>query len=207
MPQSKEQAEKPKKRAPRKRASKPVKTSEVASSVSIHKVLPPEATPLSRQPEPVEPSPTATVPPVETNKPRTRNRRFIHGFLIFLVILFAAALWYQFVYSSPESTARRADKEAERTIAEVGTLILLPTSEIPVIYDIDDPVLLMRQQPFFTGAEKGDKLLIYSTQGKAIIYSPRRHIIVNVGGIVTDTAETAGLEATTNISTTSDDGS
>ncbi|MCU0660002.1 MAG: hypothetical protein MUD00_00045 [Candidatus Pacebacteria bacterium] len=42
---------------------------------------------------------------------------------------------------------------------------------------------------FFKGAQKGDKLVVFPTTGKAIIYSPERDIIVNVGPVTFDNNE------------------
>lgn len=102
-----------------------------------------------------------------------------------IVLLTIGAVGYFLFSQTPEE---RAEKEMDALLAEVASLMILPQSEVPLIYTIDDPELLRLQQPFFTDAIAGDKLLVYQGAVKAIIYSPERNLIVNVGTIATDRA-------------------
>ena len=63
----------------------------------------------------------------------------------------------------------------------VGKLIVLPTDQQPTVATIQDVAALSKEQPFFIGAEDGDKLLIYSD--KAIIYSVKNGKLINVGPV------------------------
>ena len=72
-------------------------------------------------------------------------------------------------------------KEVDKVVEAVGKLIVLPTDQQPTVATIQDVVALAKEQPFFNGAENGDKLLFY--QDKAIIYSVKNNKLVNVGPV------------------------
>lgn len=110
-----------------------------------------------------------------------RRRIFLISSLI--VLLTIGVVGYFLFSQTPEE---RAEKEMNTLLADVASLMILPQSEMPLIYTIDDPELLRLQQPFFTDALAGDKLLVYPVAVKAVIYSPERNLIVNVGTIATD---------------------
>lgn len=70
-------------------------------------------------------------------------------------------------------------------IEAIGKKILLPKDNVPPrIAVITDPALLTGEQEFYRGAEAGDVLVVFETSKRAIIYSPRRDIIVNVGPVI-----------------------
>ena len=82
------------------------------------------------------------------------------------------------------------EKEAEegQTLLErVGRLIELSSEEEPMIATIENVKKLRQEQPFFKNAENGDEVLVY--QDKAIIYSIKNDILVNVGPVYADSAE------------------
>lgn len=114
-------------------------------------------------------------------------------FLIVLVLLalIGGGTYAYFKYHSKASVEKRAQAETVRLVKEVRKVMILPETDVPAVFDIQDPVLLTSQQAFFAGAEKGDKLLVYPQLGKAIIYSPSRHVIVNVGPVTFDQAKQA----------------
>lgn len=122
---------------------------------------------------------------VEENPPIQNSvRRRVLLISSLVVLLTIGSVGYFLFSQTPEE---RAEKEMDALLAEVASLMILPQSEMPLIYTIDDPELLRLQQPFFTDAIAGDKLLVYPIAVKAIIYSPERNLIVNVGAIATDT--------------------
>lgn len=68
---------------------------------------------------------------------------------------------------------------------KVGKLIALPADETPTIATVEDKTKLA-DQAFFSAAENGDKLLIYTKAQKAIVYRPSTNQIINVGPISID---------------------
>ena len=79
-----------------------------------------------------------------------------------------------------------ADKERIEILTKVSTHIVLPKDEVPTLATVSDPEQL-KKYPFFTNAEKGDKVLIYSLAKKAILYRPTGDKIVEIAPIITKT--------------------
>lgn len=75
-----------------------------------------------------------------------------------------------------------AQEETQALVAKVGKLIVLPEGEGPTVATVTEPELL-KDQPFFVRAKKGDKVLIYASAGKAILYDPENNKIVEVAPI------------------------
>ncbi len=99
-----------------------------------------------------------------------------------LVIAIGAGIYfYQKATADPQKVAQ---KELQATIAAVGKLMVLPTDETPTMATVTDPEKL-KDQPFFANAKKGDRILIYTTSQKAILYSPSLNKIVEVAPINT----------------------
>lgn len=72
--------------------------------------------------------------------------------------------------------------ETDALIAEVGKLYALPTDEKPTVATITD-VDKLKDQPLFKNAKNGDKVLIYTTANKAILYRPSEKRIIEVGSV------------------------
>jgi len=53
----------------------------------------------------------------------------------------------------------------------------LPSDELPTVATVTDSTKLAKE-PFFEKAKNGDKTLIFSQAGKAILYDPKTHKIV-----------------------------
>jgi len=68
------------------------------------------------------------------------------------------------------------------TIAAVGKLIMLPEGEEPTVATISD-IEKLKDQAFFTHAQNGDKVLIYTTAKKAILYRAETNKIIDVAPV------------------------
>jgi hypothetical protein len=117
---------------------------------------------------------------------RTRTGAFIS--LLLLAAIVVGAYYAYAWYTSPENTLVREEKRNKEIVLDLRKIILLPSEE-PAIYDIQDPILLMQSQPFFAGSQEGDKLIIFTQTAKAIIYSPDRDVIVNIGPVTADPSQ------------------
>lgn len=73
--------------------------------------------------------------------------------------------------------------EIEKALSLVSRHIILPQNETPVMASIVNAEELIAEQPFYSNTVNGDILLIYSENRRAILYSPERDILVNVGPI------------------------
>ena len=112
-------------------------------------------------------------------------------FILLLVVLFIGFVWYFMKYqevkkqivslSSAQGQQELNQEEINMIIESVAKHIMLPEGETPTIATIEDADALAAQQSFFTNAKNGDKVLIYSD--RAIIYSPERDTLVNVGPV------------------------
>jgi len=108
-----------------------------------------------------------------------------------IVILVATTAFFGYKYyqltQSPQDVAQA---EVKKLVMEVGNLVLLPEGETPTIATVSDPEAL-KAQPFFAGALKDDKVLIYTTAQKAILYRPSVRKIVQIAPINIGAANTA----------------
>ena len=112
-------------------------------------------------------------------------------FLILLIVAVGGFIWYYFSYqqlkdevdlmADPAAQQEMYEREVADILMKVGKHIVLPEGEIPELATVQDAAALAAEQAFFEGTIDGDKLLIYSQ--KALIYSPSRDILVNVGPI------------------------
>lgn len=89
---------------------------------------------------------------------------------------------YQHTKAQLEKTPQGTQEEAKRMVEKIGQLILLPQGEEPTMATVADTEKLTNQ-PFFTAAQNGDKVLVYAQAKKAILYRPSTHMIVDVASI------------------------
>lgn len=76
-----------------------------------------------------------------------------------------------------------SQQEIEKALSLVGRHIILPQNETPVVASILNSEELIKEQPFYSNTINGDILFIYFENRRAILYSPERDILVNVGPI------------------------
>lgn len=74
-------------------------------------------------------------------------------------------------------------------IEQVGRHVLLP-DETPTVATVSD-VSLLADQPFFSHAKNGDKVLLFRTSNKAILYNPESDRVLEIGNI--DSADSEAL--------------
>ena len=123
------------------------------------------------------------------------KRVFLIGSIVVLV-LFAGVATYAGIYFyrqyqkadyALKNPTEAAKKEVEDIKKKVSTLMLTPAEE-PTVATISE-VEKLQAQPFFTNAQNGDKVLMYKSAKKAILYRPSAHIIVEVAPLeISDTA-------------------
>lgn len=84
--------------------------------------------------------------------------------------------------NSPQGAQEAAKEETARLIEQVKKLISVPEDETPTVATVSDSEKL-KSNAFFANAQNGDKVLIYSTSKKAIIFRPGENKIIEVGPI------------------------
>lgn len=107
--------------------------------------------------------------------------------LVVIVGLGAGGFYFYKKYQDLKKNPDRVTQEETKSLTQkVGALMNLP-SEDPTIATVMDKEKV-KDQPFFTSAENGDKVLLYVNAKKAILYRPSTNRIVEVAPIFTDTA-------------------
>ncbi len=115
---------------------------------------------------------------VTTKKPA--SRRLVA--LLIIITLGSIGLAFYFYMQNVKFTRdpqKVAQEETDQLVSRVGELIVLPEGEIPTIATVTDPEKL-KDQPFFSKAKNGDKVLIYTNAKKAILYDPTQNKIIEV---------------------------
>lgn len=114
---------------------------------------------------------------IKTYKPMVRVMTVITIVAVFAAVYF---FWQVRVLSQNPSVA--AQDDASKVVKKVGDLIVLPEGEQPTIATVTD-LAPLKDQPFFAHAEINDKVLIYQTAAKAILYRPSANKIIEVAPI------------------------
>lgn len=110
------------------------------------------------------------------------NKQKIVNISILIIVIITLILSFYFfnklktLKTDPETTNK---KEVINLVSKVADLYLLPVGEDPTIATVSQPEIL-KEQSFFTQAEKGDKVLIYAKSGKAILYRPSIDKIIEI---------------------------
>lgn len=108
--------------------------------------------------------------------------------LILLLIIVAVASVMTAAYYYTEANRLKTNPQAttaeelKEVVIKVGRLVVLPEGEEPTLATVADPELL-KDQPFFARAKKGDKVLVYNGAGKAILYDPVQDKIIEIAPI------------------------
>jgi len=123
-----------------------------------------------------------------------KKKQLVLILIITLVIIMIGGLAYYFL--RPNSTyvnnqggvnnEQLSDNQIQKMLTELGDNILLPKEDEPYVAVITDIEVLVAEQPFYSGAENGDYLIIYPKTARAITYSLKRDQIINVGPVEFD---------------------
>ncbi len=112
-------------------------------------------------------------------------KKIIAGAILGILVVLSGTTFYFYrqwrqTKTNPQEIAKDTLSEI---VAEVGNLIELPIDEEPTLATVTS-VEKLKDQPFFAKAQNGDKALIYSQTGKAILYRPESHKIIEVISLV-----------------------
>lgn len=116
--------------------------------------------------------------------------RVVISVLVVLLVLGAAAfpgIYYYRKYQAAQKQLSRnpllLEDSTQGIVDEIGKLIDLPKDETPTVATVSDAEKL-KGQIFFAKAKNGDKVLIYNTNKKAILYDPVNKKILEVGPLI-----------------------
>ncbi len=108
------------------------------------------------------------------------RRRVVAMVAIALIVLGGYGIYEKYFHLT---SAEKAKKELAAAVAAVSKHIILPEGDEPVLATVVDAAALKAQQAFFSGSVNGDQLLLFPRNLKAVLWSPSRSVIVNVGPI------------------------
>jgi hypothetical protein len=115
------------------------------------------------------------------------KRKFINRVLLIVAII-AIALCGYFYYKLHKlqiDSSAATQKEASDLLSKVAKIYLIPTGEEPTVATVSDPNAL-KNQSFFADSQKGDKVLIFTKAGKAVLYRPSINKIIETAPINLD---------------------
>lgn len=128
------------------------------------------------------------------------SHRYFHIFITLVAIVGVGAsgffyLQYQKAQKIVINSNLVEEQEIKDLVKKVSRLMLLPTDEEPTVATVSD-FNKLKDQPFFKNAQNGDKLLIYTNAKTAILYDPKKDLILAVAplNIGTDAQETLTME-------------
>ena len=113
------------------------------------------------------------------------------AFLVFLVITASVGGTVYLARTNPKllgiqtQSVDQTRQEIEELVREVGNIIVLPEGETPTLATVTN-IDEVKDQPFFSNAQNGDQVLIYSVAGKAYLYRPSEKRIIEVGVVNLD---------------------
>lgn len=149
-------------------------------------------------PAPVDPpkvanAPVTNIPVANTPSFMSSNwQRIVVGglFIVMLLVLLnvlhsrnqLASKVDKLSSSSQHSEKDKGAAELKAVTDAVGSVYQLPAGETPTIATVSDATKV-RSQAFFKNADNGDKVLLYSKAGQAILYRPSTKKIISIAPV------------------------
>ncbi len=116
-----------------------------------------------------------------------RQKRALPVIIVLTILLcLAVGIAGYFYYQYRNSSQVKDTKEIAELTQTLGKFMDLPADETPTLATVTDREKLA-DQPFFRKSENGDKVLIYTNSGRAILYRPSTKKIVDVTTINVNT--------------------
>lgn len=181
---------------PRVKVPVPIDTPEVAVAIP-EKVV--KSTPI---PEPVQPLPDTSS---EQGSPRFSSQQLVaasFGIILIVLLLFVVNLTHDRnqlasqVNKLSTTPAAAKNTEVKRLTDQIGQFYLLPAGETPTLATVTD-IEKVRGQAFFRNARNGDKVLLYSKAGQAILYRPSIKKVINIAPVDLSNANPGSTAAST----------
>jgi hypothetical protein len=165
--------------AKKKPNRKKVSSAADASAVAVAPTVPAQETLVENKAEKQQPVPQASSLQA-TSRPASRKPRWPRRIVLILIvlILFAGAGYWYFVIRTGDIV-----RQNQTLINEVSKLAVVPNDEVPAVTTVVDETKV--NQEFLRPAKKGDKVLLYFQAGRAVVYRPSTHQIVNMGPLET----------------------
>lgn len=107
------------------------------------------------------------------------------SFIILILLALGGAgagIYYYRQYTQAVKRAGDPKIEVQDLLVKLGKLIELPVGEEPTVATVNDAEQL-KNQPFFTKAKNGYRVILYTNGRLAILYDDVANKIINVGTI------------------------
>ena len=117
----------------------------------------------------------------ELSSSRRKSKKSLLGPLVLILIVAAVTVG---IYLYKQGFKTPSDREDQAVLTKLEKLIVLP-DETPSVATVLD-VTKLSDQAFFKNAQNGDKLVLYSSAQKAILYRPSDNIVVEVMPLLLD---------------------
>ena len=146
--------------------------------------------PHHRPPRPGQPTASHaahTAAPAKTKPSDNLVKRWWRRALAVLVVLALVGLLYGYINTKNQLEAARqpgssSGTEAQQLQDKVGKLVQLPEGQTPTIATVNNASKL-KNQAFFANAQNGDKVLIYSKSGQAVLYRPSTNRVIEFSNV------------------------
>ena len=135
----------------------------------------------------------------ENIMPRMNKNKFIY--IIILLILIGISVFFFLQYKSVKDSNINPNKELKEVTEQASRIYDLPKGKATLI--TVESTKEFAGQEFFSDAEIGDKILIYTSAQQAIIYRPSTNKLVNVGPISISNKETKTSDTSSTTTPTS----
>lgn len=138
---------------------------------------------------------------------RPKSRRFIFVKTLLLIIsyvLVALIVWQiqSRLLMREEKNQNPSELEVRALVEKLSAIMLVPQDELPQMITIEDAANLSKTQSFLANIKDGDKVFIYQSDKRAIIYRPSENKIVNAGPILANELQAPQVQNSTNSATT-----
>lgn len=120
------------------------------------------------------------------HKKLRKARGKIFGMVAVLVLVVMAGV---IVFQQLKINGTLSEEEAARGVQDKLAKIMILPEEDALVSNIED-IDKIEEQPFFTRAENGDKVLIFVQAAKIVIYREGTNQVVNAGPLIDDRAAT-----------------
>lgn len=112
---------------------------------------------------------------------KTRNIFFVL-FIILLAGIGVIFYMYFQINALKKNPEQKKKSEVVEVLEKVGKLTVLPEDEEPTVATVTN-LEKLKDQVFFSNAQIGDKVLIYASSRKAILYNPSLDKIIEISSI------------------------
>ncbi len=126
------------------------------------------------------------------------RQKFVNIILVSIAIIalgFGGYFYYK-LKNIETNSPENIQKQTDDLLSKVAKLTLIPAGEEPTVATVSDPNKL-KDQSFFKQSQKGDKVLIFSKAGRAVLYRPSINKIIETSPINNTNDQTNNPSETT----------